>query len=56
MCLKQKRCVLTLGRIKRDNQVYIKGKAVDTVETYKYLSVVFDSKLNWKQNINSVKK
>ena len=36
--------------------VYIKGEAVERVETYKYLGVVFDSKLNWKENINSVLK
>ena len=33
--------------------VYIKGEAVERVDTYKYLGVVFDSKLNWKENINS---
>ena len=27
---------------------------MERVETYKYLGVVFDSKLNWKENINSV--
>ena len=37
-------------------QVYIKGEAVERVDTYKYLGVVFDSKLNWKENINSVLK
>ena len=36
--------------------VYIKGEAVGRVETYKYLGVVFDSKLNWKDSINSVLK
>ena len=36
--------------------VYIKREAVERVETYKYLSLVFDSKLNWKENINSVLK
>ena len=36
--------------------VYIKGKTVERLETYKYLGVVFDSKLNCKQNINSVLK
>ena len=36
--------------------VYIKGEAVERVETHKYLGVVFDSKLNWKENINLVLK
>ena len=36
--------------------VYIKGKAVERVHKYKYLGVVFGSKLNWKENINSVLK
>ena len=38
--------------------VYIKGEAVEGVDilSYKYLDVVFDSKLNWKENINSVLK
>ena len=36
--------------------VYIKGEAVERVDTYKYLGVVFDSKLNRKENINSVLK
>ena len=36
--------------------VYIKGEAVERVDTYKYLGVVFDSKLNWKENIKSVLK
>ena len=29
---------------------------MERVEIYKYLGVVFDSKLNWKENINSVLK
>ena len=29
---------------------------MERVETYKYLGVVFDSKLNWKENINLVLK
>ena len=29
---------------------------VERVDTYKYLGVVFDRKLNWKENINSVLK
>ena len=29
---------------------------MERVDTYKYLDVVFDSKLNWKENINSVLK
>ena len=36
--------------------VYIKGEAVERVDTYKYLGVVFDSKVNWKENINSMQK
>ena len=36
--------------------VYIKGEAVERADTYKYLGVMFDSKLNWKENINSVLK
>ena len=36
--------------------VYIKEEAVERVGTYKYLGVVFDSKLNWKENIKSVLK
>ena len=50
MCIdfrKNKRC---------PKPVYIKGETVERVETYKYLGVVFDSKLNWKENINSVLK
>ena len=34
--------------------VYIKGETVEKVDTYKYLGVVFDSKLNWKEYISSV--
>ena len=36
--------------------VYIKGEAVERVDTYQYLGGGFDSKLNWKENINSVLK
>ena len=36
--------------------VYIKREAVEKVDTYKYLGVVFDSKLIWKENINSMLK
>ena len=36
--------------------VYVKGEAVERVGTYKYLGVVVDSKLNWKENINCVLK
>ena len=40
----------------RKNQRCPKGEAVERVDTYKYLGVFFDSKLNWKENINSVLK
>ena len=33
-----------------------KGEAVERVETYKDLGELFDSELNWKENINSVLK
>ena len=57
MFLKLKRYVLTLERIKDvPSQSTLKEKAVERVETYKYLGVVFDRKLNWKENINSVLK
>ena len=36
--------------------VYIKREAVERVNSYKYLGAVFDSKLNWKENTNSVLK
>ena len=36
--------------------VYIKGEAVESVDTYKYLGVVFDSKLNWKEIKSVLKK
>ena len=38
--------------------VHIKGEAVERVDTYKHLGVGFFlySKLNWKENINSVLK
>ena len=62
MFIKLKRCVLTLGGIKdapNQSTLMIKGEAVERVETfikYNYLGVVFDSKLNWKENISSVLK
>ena len=34
----------------------MKGEAVEKIDTYKHLGVVFDNKLNWKKNINSVLK
>ena len=33
-----------------------KGVEVERVSTYKYLGVVFDSSLNWKENTNTIKK
>ena len=56
---KRKRCVLILGRIKdapNQSTLMVKGEAVERVDTDKYLGVVFDNKLNWKENINSVLK
>ena len=51
---KRKSCALILGRIKdAPNQSTLKEKQW---REYKYLGVVFDSKLNLKENINSVLK
>ena len=51
---KRKRCALILGRIKDvPNQSTLKEKQW---REYKYLGVVFGSKLNLKENINSVMK
>ena len=49
-------CIDIRKNQRRLKPVYIKGKAVERVEIYKYLGVVFDSKLNWKENINCVLK
>ena len=56
---KRTRCALILGRIKdapNQSTLMVKGEAVERVDTDKYLGVVFDNKLNWKENINSVLK
>ena len=36
--------------------VVIKGNAIERVETFKYLGVLFDDRLSWKQNTNVVLK
>ena len=54
MFLKLKSGLLTWKNQRCPKPVYIKGVAVELVEAYKYLGVVWDSKLNWKENINSV--
>ena len=54
---KWKRCALSLRKNQRcPEPVHIKGEAMERVDTYKYLGVVFDTKLNWKENINAVLK
>ena len=52
----KKMCIDSRKNQRCPKTVYIKGEAVERVDTYKYLGVVFDSKLNWKENINSVVK
>ena len=48
--------LLTLGRIKDvPKQTILKEKQWKG-QKHTYLGVVFDSKLNWKENINSVPK
>ena len=49
---KRKRCASILGRIKDAP----KQSALKEKQLREYLGVVFDSKLNWKENINSVLK
>ena len=38
----------------RPNSIVIKGVEAERVSTYKYLGVVFDSSLNWKENTNTI--
>ena len=56
MFLKLKRRELTGKNQRCPKSVYVKEEAAERVETYKYLSVVFNSKLKGKENINSVLK
>ena len=49
-------CIVFRKNQRCPKPVYIKGEAVERADTYKYLGVMFDSKLNWKENINSVLK
>ena len=49
-------CIVFRKNQRCPKPVYIKGEEVERVDTYKYLGAVFDSKLNWKENINSVLK
>ena len=54
---KTKEMCIDFGKNQRcPKPVYVKGEAVEKIETYKYMGVVFDSKLNLKENINSVLK
>ena len=43
-------CIVFRKNQRCPKPVYIKGEAVERVDTYKYLGVIFDSKLNWKEN------
>ena len=36
--------------------IVVKGNDVETVETFKYLDIVLDNKLTWKQNTDSIVK
>ena len=54
-------CIIFRKNQRCPKPVYIKGEAVERVDTYKYLGVcflnyIFYSKSNWKENINSVLK
>jgi hypothetical protein len=41
---------------RRPDPVVIKGTEVERVESYKYLGVLFDNALNWKQNTEAIVK
>ena len=36
------------------SDVVIKGETVEKVETYRYLEIVIDNKLSWKQNLKYI--
>jgi hypothetical protein len=38
----------------KDLQVYYKNKQISTVSTIKFLGLIIDSTLSWKQHINSI--
>ncbi len=43
-------------KITDHDDVVIKGQVVEKVDTYKYLGIVFDSKLTWKTNVEGILK
>ena len=53
VCKTKETCIDFRKNQRCPKPVYIKGEAAEREETYKYLGVVFDSKLNWKKNMNS---
>ena len=52
---KTKKMVIDFRRkVPVDSDVVIKGETVEKVETYRYLEIVFDNKLSWKQNLKYI--
>jgi len=51
---KTKEMIVDFGRCKSDHlPVVIEGKGIEVVQTYKYLGVHLDHKLDWSGNVNS---
>ena len=49
------KCMLfSYGKIARDVTIYLNGSQIEQIETCKFLGVVIDSKLSWKQHCQKV--
>ena len=46
--------LFSYGKIARDVTIYLNGSQIEQVETCKFLGVVIDSKLSWKQHCQKV--
>ena len=46
--------IITKKRVIPDIRIFLNNKALQSCDTYKYLGVFFDSKLDWKTHINYI--
>ena len=53
---KTKEMVIDFQQTKVPDLIVIKEKDLERVETFKYLGIVLDNKLTWKQNTDSIVK